>query len=190
MKVRYAALVAVSSVFLVGCAVGGAQATPSHPSTQVSTTGTQEQPDDIVSTPGGPAYRADVHEEGVQDNWPPVKTVTLSLGEGSGTLRLTYRDQIQTIAGQVRNNLFAFYLPNVDPSTAPKMDARLAISDLPAGITVSESGQYFGADPGRQSWISLRIDISSQIVSSSYSFNIDVTVNDQDYGSIPCKISL
>ncbi|GAI32617.1 unnamed protein product, partial [marine sediment metagenome] len=44
--------------------------------------GIEEVPDDIVSTPGGIAYRANVHQQGVENPWPPIESSEVVLKSG------------------------------------------------------------------------------------------------------------
>jgi hypothetical protein len=61
--------------------------------------------DDVVPTPGGAAYRGNVHEVGEENPWPSVKTVVIEI-DGAW---LRYRDYIETGAGETRNNIFTLY---------------------------------------------------------------------------------
>ncbi len=47
---------------------------------------TTQSPDDIVITPGGTAYRANVQQAGMANPWPPIQTVEVQLGSGSDSL--------------------------------------------------------------------------------------------------------
>jgi hypothetical protein len=66
-----------------------------------------EAPDDIVPTLGGPAYRANVHQQGVENPWPPINTtkVTISSSFEADTVHIRYRDYIETKAGEPRYNI-------------------------------------------------------------------------------------
>ena len=63
-------------------------------------------PDDIVFTPSGLAYRANVHAAGKKNPWPDIESKKVVLGEGLETARVSYRDCIEIKAGETRNNLF------------------------------------------------------------------------------------
>jgi hypothetical protein len=98
------------------------------------------QADDVVSTPGGLAYRANIHEQGVKNPWPPIESTEVVLGGPPDVTRVSYRDHIETKAGQTRNNIFCIYLPNVnvnDASFVKPMAVSLKAINLPARINVN-----------------------------------------------------
>lgn len=74
-------------------------------------TNASQAPDDIVSEPGGSAYRANVHVQGVPDKWPSIETTDTSLEGAAGVISVNYRRDIATKAGQVRNNLLTVRKP-------------------------------------------------------------------------------
>jgi len=64
----------------------------------------QEAPDDIMPAPGlGPAYRANIHQQGVENPWPPIEVSEAFLGSGSNEAHIYYRNRIETAAGETRN---------------------------------------------------------------------------------------
>jgi len=69
-----------------------------------------EAPDDILPAPGmGPQYRANmtaVRRGGthVVNPWPPILGTEVTIGTPPNTAQITYRDYIETEAGQTRNN--------------------------------------------------------------------------------------
>jgi hypothetical protein len=68
-------------------------------------TNNSEAPDDIVFTPGGSAYRANVHQQGVTDKWPSIDTVETRLVSGSDAIFVRYFSNVTTKSGEIRNNL-------------------------------------------------------------------------------------
>lgn len=149
------------------------------------------QADDIVSTPGGLAYRANVHEQGVKNPWPPIESTEVVLGSPPDVTRVSYRDHIETKAGQTRNNIFYIYLPNVsvdDADFSRPMVVSLKATNLPTGISVSEGESWHGPDPGRRSELPLKIEISPQVKPGEYSFEVSIEINSKDFGQIPCTI--
>jgi hypothetical protein len=140
-----------------------------------------EQPDDIVYTPGGIAYRANVHEQGVTNPWPPIQTSTVVLADN---VTITYRADIETKAGEARNNIITLRIPGrlVNDSR----DLKLAAGSLPAGIQVKE-GEQSGGLPGTIAQV-LVVEISQGIKMGEYVFQIDVEFEGKDYGNIPCTI--
>lgn len=64
-----------------------------------------ERPDDIIPTPGGLTYRANFHQEGVENPWPPIESKDVILASNKYSPQITYRDYIETKAGESRNNI-------------------------------------------------------------------------------------
>jgi hypothetical protein len=149
------------------------------------------QADDIVFTPGGLVYRANHHQEGVKNPWPSIESTEVVLGDSLDVVQVSYRDRIETQAGQIRNNIFYIYLPNVDVNDAnfvKPMVVSLKAINLPARINVSEGESWHGPDPGRRSELSLKIEVSPQVQPGEYSFEVSVEINGKDYGRVPCTI--
>lgn len=142
-----------------------------------------QQPDDIVTTPGGMAYRANVHEQGKPDFWPPVEVSTVVLADN---VTIYYRSDIETEAGELRNNIVSMgILGRHDLSIR---DLNLSISNLPAGIAVRE-GESSGGLPGTIARVII-IEISQEIKPGEYTFEINVEFEGKDYGQIPCTINV
>jgi hypothetical protein len=51
----------------------------------------EEASDDIMPTPGGGTYRANVHQQGVDNPWPSIESTDVVLDSGSDTLNVSYR---------------------------------------------------------------------------------------------------
>jgi hypothetical protein len=186
-------------VFIILLAVSGCQSsadgTPSSaPSTSSPVpTQTAEAPDDIVYTPGGPAYRANVQQEGVTNPWPPVQTTTVTLNSSANPAQITYRDNIETAGGQTRHNLFYIVLPNVKPddTSLPALSVTLKAVDLLEGITaVQDDLQWHDGDPARRCATSMTIQIAGDLKPGEYGFKINIMLNVTDYGDIPCTIKV
>ncbi len=106
--------------------------------------------DDIVPTPGGPAYRANIQQQGVSNPWPLVQTATATLDNSDNPAQITYRDSIETAPGQNRNNLFYVTLPNVNPydRSLPALAIALKAENLPAGIfAIQDDLQWHNETP-------------------------------------------
>ncbi|HUT69009.1 MAG TPA: carboxypeptidase-like regulatory domain-containing protein [Dehalococcoidales bacterium] len=150
-----------------------------------------ESPDDFVPAPGmGPQYRANVLVQGVTNPWPPILGTEVTLGTPPNMAQITYRDYIETEAGQTRNNMFIAYLPGVDPSDATfdAIEVTLSGTDLPYGITVTQDWQWHG--PGTWNKTALKIEISPHVEPGEYTFNINVEINGKDYVTVPCMIEV
>jgi hypothetical protein len=138
-----------------------------------------EAPDDIVHTPGGDAYRANVHQVGVPDKWPSIQSVL----ETRDSLIFQYRKNIETKAGETRKNIIAVY------GGEALINGELALfsSVLPEGLKLTDVGG--GGRPGMLLTV-LAIEISADITPGNYAFSIGIEVNGDDYGTFPCMINV
>jgi len=143
-----------------------------------------ESPDDIIPTPGGWAYRANVHQQGVENPWPPIESTSIVLGSGADTLNISYRDYIETEAGGIKNNIIRA------GKEGGLFDSRLALYSVvvPAGIELSDGGRGVGL-PGTLGTI-LVIEISPDVTPGQYSFEIGLEIDGRDYGTVPCAIKV
>ncbi len=179
----------VEALLLLASAVGCTLPTPTP-----STTGSLEQPDDIVATPGGPAYRANVHGVGngttIPNPWPPVEQSEVALGT-SPTALVTYRDRIETKPGQSRNNMFTLGLELANDSTTKQMTALVTVVDAPSGMTAATTAAYFGGpDPARLGHVVVTIVIPSGVAVGTYPIGYIVQINGRDYGRLPGTINV
>ena len=143
-----------------------------------------ETADDIIPTPGGWAYRASVHEQGVENPWPPIESTSVVLGSGADTLNISYRDYIETEAGEIRNNIIRA------GKEGGLFDSRLALYSVvvPAGIELAYGGRGVGL-PGTLGAI-LVIEISPDATPVQYSFEVGLEIDGRDYGTVPCAIEV
>jgi hypothetical protein len=147
-----------------------------------------EAPDDILPAPGlGPQYRANILAQGVVNPWPPIESTMVTLGASSDAVQVTYRDYIESEAGQTRNNIFYMYRPGSKPGDT-SLDVVLSAIAPPSGVTVIQEGGWSG--PGTQTKAFLKIEISPQVESGEHTLNINVEINGRDYGSVPCTIKV
>ena len=72
----------------------------------------EEVPDDVVIS-RMETYRANVREEGIENLWMPIETVTVQLGSGQEKVNLQYRNHIITKAGETRNNILHVYADRI-----------------------------------------------------------------------------
>lgn len=140
-----------------------------------------QQPDDVVTTPGGPAYRANVHQQGVRDLWPSIETSVVVLGDN---VTVHYRASIVTVAGQTRKNIVAVRKAGVQENLALK----LSVSNIPAGFKVTEGEKGDGL-PGTSVQV-LVIEIPYVVTPGEYTFDIGVEYDGKDYGKIPCTVKV
>jgi hypothetical protein len=144
----------------------------------------EEAPDDIVPTPGGLAYRANVHHQGVENPWPPIESTEVVLGSSSDTLNISYRDYIETEAGETRNNII--YIRK----EGWLFDSRLRLYSVvvPSGIGLTDGGRGVGL-PGATGAV-LVIEVDPDVAPGQYDFEIGIELNGKDYGTIPCTIEV
>jgi len=143
-----------------------------------------EAADDIVPTPGGGTYRANLHQQGVENPWPPINTskVTISSGFEADEVYIRYRDYVETEVGESRNNIVFVSIGNRAVGSL-----ELYTVDLPAGMEVTEGMRWHG--PGPISVV-LVTEISPDVEPGRYSFGIGIEVDGKDYGTIPCTIEV
>jgi hypothetical protein len=144
-----------------------------------------EAPDDIVNTPGGSAYRANVHQQGIPDKWPSIETVETKLANGPDTINVRYRNNIATNAGQIRNNLIYVTKENGRFESGGVFSIKLYIVGPPSSLKFSQGGA--GGLPG-SIVTDLVIEIPQSIESGSYGFNIGLEVEGKDYGILLCTV--
>ena len=147
-------------------------------------TNASEAPDDIVVTPGGNAYRANVHQQGVPDKWPSIETVETRLVNGSDAIFVRYRSNITTKAGEVRNSLL--YVRKEDGSFE-REDIKLYTVGAPTDMQFLQD-QAFGL-LGTLAAL-LVIEIPQNVKPGQYDFNIGVEIEGNDYGTLLCTIEV
>ena len=138
-----------------------------------------ERPDDIMPTPGGPIYRTNFHQEGVENPWPPIQTEEVVLADD---VHVTYRANIETKAGKGRNNIVYVRVPDKDIGSAS-----IEVVNPLTGIEVKRGIQWHG--PGTIAQV-LVIEISQDVEPGQYTFEIGVEIDGKDYGTIPCTIKV
>lgn len=139
--------------------------------------------DDIVNTPGGDAYRAGVHP----NHWPSIETVEVALGSGQDAVYLRYRSDINSAAGQTRNNIL----------TVRKADGHFDLNAIPV-LTLDTTGNPSGFNFIQSSAAELlgtvsallRIEISGVVQPGQYALKIGLKIDAKDYGSVPCTVTI
>ena len=144
-------------------------------------------PDEITPTPGGDAYRANVHEQGVPDRWPQIDTVETRITANSDAVIVRYRNEIVTKSGEIRNNLlymrkeagqFDFQSPNV-----------VHVYTIGAPQSLRFSREVGGGLPGSLVEI-LVIEIPPEMAAGTYHFDIVIALNDVLYDPLSCTIAI
>jgi hypothetical protein len=141
---------------------------------------TSERPDDIMTTPGGPQYRANVHQEGIKNPWPPIAVSEIVL---DANVHVTYRAYIETKSGEARNNIIYINVPGQEYISSLKLSA----INLPAGIEAKEGEPYHRPKIIAQVLV---IEISQDVKPGEYAFEIGIEIDGKGYGKVPCTIKV
>ena len=182
------AFIPVLAVLLLAsaCQINGNTHTTPIPTTSVSPVTGEEAADDIILTPGGPAYRARFYQEGVVNPWPPIESSEAILEDNGNYISLHYRDYIETKVGETRNNILYLQSPGSDISSL-----KLYAIDIPTGIEVKERMRWHGPIGTVLSIIPvLIIEVSQDVKPGQYTFEISLEIDGKDYGCVPCIIKI
>lgn len=147
--------------------------------------------DDIVYPPGGPTYRAKVHEMGKPD-WPPVEEITKSIAALGGTIRCQYREYIDFAAGEIRNNILYLFGEDAPDLTDP-LDIEYYVAGLPDGIGIILGSHGYGGAAGhneQSSKVVFQIDITPQVNPGEYTFYILLMYEGEQIAALPCMIKV
>ena len=150
------------------------------PTMSVSSLAEEEHPDDIVMTPNGWAYRANVHQEGVDNPWPPIQTTELALASGIDVAYVRYRDCLEIKAGETRNNILYVTTPDWNIQ-----NLKLYTGNIPCGIEIAERERWYGF---RAIAPVLIIEISQDTKPGEYNFEIKLEIDNKDCGTVQSKI--
>ncbi|HEX7474364.1 MAG TPA: hypothetical protein VF318_00220 [Dehalococcoidales bacterium] len=187
-----AAFALVSLVALSACSSTSSTTSPttttststSPPTTNPTQT---QQADDIVTTPGGWAYRANVTQQGQNNPFQAIQVTDTVLTSGTGGVHVMYRSDIVTKANEVRNNIIQVSLLNLPTGAIPivPLSVNLSLVGVPAGMTVTVGDQ--GYSPFSTQRV-LTIKTASTITLGDYMFSISVQAGGRDYGSVSCTV--
>jgi hypothetical protein len=140
--------------------------------------------DDVMPTPGGYAYRADVNEGGTINSWPPIGVMPYTLGTGDDAINIVYRGFIKSKAGETRYNIVTAYTVKGFSDN----DKIVLYSDLrPEGTELSVSSTW-ESPSALQSVMALKI--SPQAERGRYTFSITIGIGDKIYGEVPCILDV
>ena len=168
-----------SSLVVTSCRSGGDGDRILIPTQDLLPAVGEEAPDDIVPTPGGVAYRANVHQQGEENSWLPIESIAVTL-DG---IYLGYRDYIETKAGETRNNIFG--VSREDGFWEGSLN--LYATSILSGITLAQA--VSGGLPGTLATV-LIIEVSPEAVPGQYTLEIGLEINGRDYGTVPCIIEV
>jgi hypothetical protein len=142
-----------------------------------------EAPDDIVATPGGLAYRANVHELRKESSWPSILSTTVTISSWFSEINVRDRDHIETRAVETRTNIFQ--VSREGGLHGGRMN--LYATDIPPGIELT---QYMDGGPIGTLGAILIIKLSQDIEPGQHSLEIGLKINGREYGTVPCTIEV
>lgn len=151
----------------------------------------KEAPDDIIFTPGGLGYIANLHQEGEKSVWSPIVVNEVVLRSNINTIHIGYRSYIETEAGQIRNNIIdinQYWLIPLPWIRRDIKDINLKVAGLPANFQVWQDLEWHGP----QGWGEkvLFIEVPDQVKPGEYQFEIGIELDGKDYGRVPCTIKV
>lgn len=136
--------------------------------------------DDIMYTPGaGLTYRGNILEYKQPPKWEHVEGKEVSLKNG---FKLSYRNNIETKAGQVRTLIFVTGLPGSEMSRNYEVIFEQAnIQEAIQVKKIDQSTWYLD----RQAFM---IDISPKVKPGDYKLGFFIYINEEYYENLPCTI--
>ena len=138
-----------------------------------------ERPDDVILTPGGPIYRANIKQEGVESPWPPIEIWE----EVRRDAHIRYRYAIEVQAGGSSNNIVFVTIPGKDIS-----NLKIEGINIPnSKIKVKGGEQWQG--PGTIAQV-LIIETSPDIRPGGYPSEITLEIDGEDYGKLAHTIKV
>jgi hypothetical protein len=149
-------------------------------------THTAQTADDIIATPGGGAYRANVYEESVENPWPLVQVGMATWTKGNETISVFYRSDIEAKAGEAYTDIIT--VSGVGMFDREKNKLVLYADTVPKGITVTDAAQPMGT-LGTLGTV-LVITASPDIAAGTYTVKIGIELDGKDYGSVPCLVTV
>jgi hypothetical protein len=180
------AILLITLPLVVSCRSDNGGIIPIPTKNILPTHSSQEAADDVMTAPGlGPQYRANMHEQGKTNPWPPLEMTFVTLGESPGAAIIGYRKDIETRAGEVRNNIIKVSIISNDLDSVRSLS--IYAQEVPGGITLTDGMQWSG--PMTRVSV-LVIDISGEVASGQYTFKIGLKINDKDYGTVLCTVKV
>jgi hypothetical protein len=167
---------------VISCQTSGGDTHRPLPTRDLFTAAGEEAPDDIITTPAGPAYRANLQQQGAESPWPPIENTDVVVGSGSRKAHIFCRDYIETEAGETRNNIL-----HILAQVKKIRNLNLYAVSIPTGIEVAEGMRW---NPPGQNAVVLVIEIAQDVEPGQYPVEIGVEINGGDYGTLPFVIKV
>jgi hypothetical protein len=149
-------------------------------------THTELAADDIIPTPGGGTYRANVTEAGQKNPFEPVKVGMNTWTVGKETVAVLYRSDIKAKAGEAYTDIVT--VSGMAMMDRAKNKLVLYAEAVPKGITVTDA-EYAAGLPGTLGTV-LVITMSPDITDGTYTVKIGIELDGKDYGTVPCLVTV
>jgi hypothetical protein len=176
--------IALMLLFLSAC---GTKIVP-IPEGNVPNPGNEQAADDVLPTPGGWAYRANINPDTADNPFPPIDSHNLAIYGHGISIYVTFRDYIETKAGETRNNIFSVGRAGDQAVNDPVSGVlRLYLLDTPQGITLTQD--VGGGRPGLLQAV-LMIDIAADVAPGLHNLRVGIEIDGKDFGSVPFTINV
>ena len=140
--------------------------------------------DDVVTAPGGKIYRGNVIQLGKTPVWQHVESTKVKLDDG---FAVSYRNHIETEAGQVRVNIFDIYHPPFTPNRMKNDKVVLKLLNSPDNIQIRKIDE--GLTGGGWSYlIIITAEIPPEVKPGDYDVAFILFINEKYQGTLPCTI--
>jgi hypothetical protein len=150
---------------------------PTHPA---------QAADDIIPTPGGGSYRANVTEAGQKNPFEPVQVGMNTWTVGKETVAVFYRSDILAKAGESHTDMIVFMGNGALDREKNKLV--LYADSIPKSITVTDAAYPVGA-MGTLGTVAV-ITADPGVKPGDYTVTIGIMVDGKDYGSVPCRVTV
>ena len=154
--------------------------------------GVPQQPDDVVRTQDGYAYRESAFGNGVSIGSMTISEHTVVFVVDGRTLQLTYRNVIETVAGATRNCIVTLRLVSdvATQRTSTRLSLRLSVVAGSVGLTLAPGEPNWGPDPRSLVQVPMRIHVASSAKPGEYPVTLAAKVDGVLVGELPCEITV
>jgi hypothetical protein len=145
----------------------------------------RQAPDDAIIMSNGCVYRANIHEAGRKNPWPPVAVTSTNFTRGSEIIMVRYRSVIEAKPTELHPNIVS--ISKEDGFWTNKLDFYTV--GVPKGINITRGYGVGGGPPGVIGTV-LAIIVEPDVAPGQYTFKIGIIIDDKDYGNIPCTVNV
>jgi len=162
----------------------------SSPTSENWTPGDPVASDSIVLFDSGPSYVGNSASAN-KNNYPPVAITQATVIKGTTQLHISYRADIEGPRGEIRYNIISVFLTGKDiNSSSPQNNIStfdVYTLSVPEGLAITEATEWTG---GLSSGSLLLLNVSDSLSTGKYKFDIGLLVNGDDYGTVPCTLTV